>query len=401
MVRVFISYSHDTPQHLDRVLRLSDRLRREGIDCRIDLYEESPPEGWPNWCSNQVDEAGFVLVVCTAVYERRFRGKEQPGKGLGASWEGFVITQELYEAQGKNVKFIPIILGAADSAHVPIILRSATFYDLSNEDRYDALYRRLTNQPAVVMPELGHVQSKLQRTTEAPLPSLSRRQDFREPLQTISNKQRSSTFSKKAALIVSIVVVVIAVGYIAWRARPDANPLRVAHTPSLPSNSPAVLPAAPQSEAKTQETAMAKSRETTRPKFFQPPQESKNDGSQEEPTLAEVLAGKPVPPRRNQSKVQPTQPTPPLENPDFIIGAASQSPSEPPVGIEMHALDSSISYSCIERSGMITICGGKWTTYRRMAEDCVNQAAALGRLPERRSTTGRPDIDRKSGGTAK
>ena len=182
MVRVFISYSHDTPQHLDRVLRLSDRLRREGIDCRIDLYEESPPEGWPNWCSNQVDEAGFVLVVCTAVYERRFRGKEQPGKGLVASWEGFVITQELYEAQGKNVKFIPIILGAADSAHVPIILRSATFYDLSNEDRYDALYRRLTNQPAVVMPELGHVQSKLQRTTEAPLPSLSRRQDFREPL---------------------------------------------------------------------------------------------------------------------------------------------------------------------------------------------------------------------------
>jgi len=29
----------------------------------------------------------------------------------------------------------------------------------------------------------------------------------------------------------------------------------------------------------------------------------------------------------------------------------------------------------IENSGMVTICGGKWTTYRRMAEDCVNQAA--------------------------
>jgi glycerol-3-phosphate dehydrogenase len=46
----------------------------------------------------------------------------------------------------------------------------------------------------------------------------------------------------------------------------------------------------------------------------------------------------------------------------------------------------------IENSRMITICGGKWTTYRRMAEDCVNQAATLGRLPERRSTTGRLDI---------
>ena len=36
----------------------------------------------------------------------------------------------------------------------------------------------------------------------------------------------------------------------------------------------------------------------------------------------------------------------------------------------------------IEQSGMITICGGKWTTYRHMAEDCVDQAATLARLPE-------------------
>ena len=37
----------------------------------------------------------------------------------------------------------------------------------------------------------------------------------------------------------------------------------------------------------------------------------------------------------------------------------------------------------IENSGMITVCGGKWTTYRHMAEDCVNQAATLAHLPER------------------
>jgi glycerol-3-phosphate dehydrogenase len=37
----------------------------------------------------------------------------------------------------------------------------------------------------------------------------------------------------------------------------------------------------------------------------------------------------------------------------------------------------------IEKSGLVTIAGGKWTTYRRMAEDCVNQAAMLGQLPEK------------------
>jgi glycerol-3-phosphate dehydrogenase len=41
----------------------------------------------------------------------------------------------------------------------------------------------------------------------------------------------------------------------------------------------------------------------------------------------------------------------------------------------------------IENSGMVTICGGKWTTYRHMAEDCVNQAATLARLPEKPCVT--------------
>jgi len=41
----------------------------------------------------------------------------------------------------------------------------------------------------------------------------------------------------------------------------------------------------------------------------------------------------------------------------------------------------------IDKCGLITICGGKWTTYRRMAEDCVNQAATLAQLNERASTT--------------
>ena len=41
----------------------------------------------------------------------------------------------------------------------------------------------------------------------------------------------------------------------------------------------------------------------------------------------------------------------------------------------------------IENSGMITICGGKWTTYRHMAEDCIDQAATMARLPERPCVT--------------
>ncbi len=37
----------------------------------------------------------------------------------------------------------------------------------------------------------------------------------------------------------------------------------------------------------------------------------------------------------------------------------------------------------IDKSGLVTITGGKWTTYRQMAEDCINQTANLAGLPEK------------------
>jgi glycerol-3-phosphate dehydrogenase len=41
----------------------------------------------------------------------------------------------------------------------------------------------------------------------------------------------------------------------------------------------------------------------------------------------------------------------------------------------------------ISGSGLVTITGGKWTTYRKMAEDTVDQAAVLAQLDERPCTT--------------
>jgi glycerol-3-phosphate dehydrogenase len=41
----------------------------------------------------------------------------------------------------------------------------------------------------------------------------------------------------------------------------------------------------------------------------------------------------------------------------------------------------------IDGSGLLTIAGGKWTTYRNMAEDCVDQALVLAGLPERPCVT--------------
>jgi glycerol-3-phosphate dehydrogenase len=41
----------------------------------------------------------------------------------------------------------------------------------------------------------------------------------------------------------------------------------------------------------------------------------------------------------------------------------------------------------IDNSGLLTICGGKWTTYRKMAEDAVDHAITLGKLEENSCVT--------------
>ena len=85
--RVFISYSHDSQEHADRVLALADRLRSDGVEAWIDQYESAPAEGWPRWMEEQINRVDFVLVVASRVYRARFDNGEAE-RGLGAAWEG-------------------------------------------------------------------------------------------------------------------------------------------------------------------------------------------------------------------------------------------------------------------------------------------------------------------------
>ncbi|MFC1718952.1 TIR domain-containing protein [Candidatus Poribacteria bacterium] len=155
--RVFISYSHDSPEHCERVLELSDQLRGDGIDCTIDQYETSPPEGWPKWMDGQIEDSDFILVVCTEIYHGRVIGKEKRGKGLGVKWESTLAYQDIYDEDAENTRFIPVLLEPDDAEYIPKPLKGATYYCVKTEEGCENLYRHLTNQPRVEKPELGEI----------------------------------------------------------------------------------------------------------------------------------------------------------------------------------------------------------------------------------------------------
>lgn len=149
---VFISYSHDSKDHQDRVLAFSNKLRSEGIDCNLDQYEVSPPEGWPKWMDKNVKKSDFVLIVCTQKYYDKVMGEDV--KGLGIKWESTLIFQQLYNAGANNTKYIPVIFEEGRFEFIPEPLQGATFYNIDNQDDYNKLYWRLRGVKSE-KPELG------------------------------------------------------------------------------------------------------------------------------------------------------------------------------------------------------------------------------------------------------
>lgn len=210
-IRVFISYSHDSLAHMDRVLDLANRLRSGGIDVDVDRYEDAPPEGWPRWCDRKIQQAQFVLVICTETYLSRFEGTDKPGQGLGAKWEGAIVTQELYETEGSNSKFIPVCLSARDTNHIPRPLRGVTRYVIDSETGYDRLYRRLTKQHSVLKPELGTVRALPPDTASrlrAALPPRAAKEDFRADARLSLYDRRLKVFQAVREILAMMYTVV-------------------------------------------------------------------------------------------------------------------------------------------------------------------------------------------------
>jgi hypothetical protein len=69
-VRVLISYAHDDAGHCDRVRRRWTFLRSVGVDAGLDVLADAEQQYWPDWMSEQVRSARFVMVASRAPITR-------------------------------------------------------------------------------------------------------------------------------------------------------------------------------------------------------------------------------------------------------------------------------------------------------------------------------------------
>lgn len=144
--RLFVSYSHDSEAHKVWVRGLVERLRANGFEVPFDQDQEMAPERWPAWCKERVDEAEFVLVVCTPTYRDRFNDTETLGMSYGVKWEGHILYNELAWLGGRNYRIVPVLPPGGRAEHVPSVIRRTRRYEVEREDEHAKLVAVLRDE---------------------------------------------------------------------------------------------------------------------------------------------------------------------------------------------------------------------------------------------------------------
>lgn len=151
--KVFISYSHDSPEHKQWVSELAARLRNNGIDAILDQWDLGLGDDITRFMERGIIHADRVLVICTDKYVEKANSDEG-----GVSYERMIVNSELLKNLGTD-KFIPIIRESSAKEKTPAFFGTRFYADFREDNRFDAecekLIRALHKIPIVEKPPLG------------------------------------------------------------------------------------------------------------------------------------------------------------------------------------------------------------------------------------------------------
>ena len=155
--KVFISYSHDTPEHKQWVSELAAKLRRQEVDVILDQWHFRLDDDITQFMERGIKDSDRVLVVCTDSYVR----KANAGEG-GVGYEPMIVTRKLVQDLGIN-KFILIVRQALGTDKTPAFLGTQVYTDFTDEDQFDENFHELLHErlqvPDLQKPLVPHIES--------------------------------------------------------------------------------------------------------------------------------------------------------------------------------------------------------------------------------------------------
>jgi hypothetical protein len=151
---VFLSYSWDSENHRIWVKYLADYLIQNGINIILDQYELAVGGNMIHFMESSLEKADKVIILLTPTYKAKAELRNS-----GSGYEYSLISQELFEIQANNKKFLPILRLGDKSSSAPGFLKSLIYHDMSNDDRFNSdafeLTRLIFEEPEFKKPALG------------------------------------------------------------------------------------------------------------------------------------------------------------------------------------------------------------------------------------------------------
>ncbi len=155
--KVFISYSHDTPEHKQWVSELVAKLHHKGVNVIFDQWDLRLEDDVTQFMERSIKDSDRVLVICTDSYVR----KANAGEG-SVGYEPMIVTRKLVEDVGTN-KFILIARQTLGEDKTPSFLGTQVYIDLPDEDQFDEKFNELLREclPVLVVQKMliPHIES--------------------------------------------------------------------------------------------------------------------------------------------------------------------------------------------------------------------------------------------------
>ena len=134
----FISYSWDGESHKRWVKELATRLRQDGVDVKLDVWEVAFGDSTTKFMETAIRESDFVVIICTPRYKYR-----SDGRIGGVGYEESVITAEVFTGQSNRNKFIPVLRSGEWTDAAPSWIMDSAYADLSGSSGSERIYALL------------------------------------------------------------------------------------------------------------------------------------------------------------------------------------------------------------------------------------------------------------------
>ncbi len=154
---VLVSYSWDSEEHKTWVREISQRLRLNGVDVKLDQWHVQPGQSLTQFMEKEIVECDHVIIICTPNYYEKSLNRQG-----GVGYEQQIISGHI--AAGVNrEKFIPVVrygeFEPGDGCSIPTHFAGIFAIDMRVEDSIEGsielLLRTIFDEPLHAIPAIG------------------------------------------------------------------------------------------------------------------------------------------------------------------------------------------------------------------------------------------------------